>query len=144
MTQQLTTRQSNVCTHAAPLLIVALLLPATGTAADAPNLERQLVSDAADGKLDDWSLLEASLIASGCTDKTALAIYQKRFVRTLNRLHSQLPDQPKSSRRVLQQLHTTWLTGRFKNHCNDMRVTLQSGDYNCVTSTTLFLCLVPK
>ena len=41
------------------------------------ELERQLFADAGDGQLDEFSLLDAALIASGEEDSTELGRYEK-------------------------------------------------------------------
>ena len=43
------------------------------------SLERRLFSDAADGRLDEFSLLTASLVASGVESPEVLGQYQKRL-----------------------------------------------------------------
>jgi len=124
------------------IVAISWLTVTAGGASHAANqLESKLVADARDGKLDEFTLLEASLIASGCNDREELKSIRVRFERTLSKLRNRSVPRRLGPTRLLEIMHQTWLTGRFQESCNDLRVTLASGEYNCVTSTALYLCL---
>lgn len=119
----------------APLLLVAL--PAQA----APSDEARMLADAADGCFNEINLLEASVIAGG-GDRDEVALTRRRldalWLEVGEPLIDTLPlaDRPRA---ILSALHRLVLTGEYKAECTEVQQTLQSGDYNCVTATALYL-----
>jgi tetratricopeptide (TPR) repeat protein len=119
----------------APLLLMALATRAAGTD------QLRLLADAADGRLDEISLLDASIIAGGGDSDEILASRRRldaRWLEVGEPLIDTLPmrDRPRA---ILSALHRLILTGKYKAECTEVQQTLVSGDYNCVTATILYL-----
>jgi tetratricopeptide (TPR) repeat protein len=111
----------------------------------ASPLEAQLLEDMADGQLQQFSLLEAALIASGVDSPTVLTSYTERFSVILQRSfevpQDQVPDAGHEARAILDWLHHHVLTGDYQPACTEIDRTLETGNFNCVTSTILYRCL---
>lgn len=121
------------------LWLFAAATPAAG--ADAWG-EAQLLSDAADGRLDRFSLLEAAVIAGGVSDEAELFSARKKlqslWLEVGAPLLEKLPaaDRPRA---IFSALHRLVLTGQYQAECTEVQRTLHGGDYNCVTATVLYL-----
>lgn len=114
---------------------------------DLTSLERRLFSDAADGRLDEFSLLTASLVASGVESPEALAQYQMRLdalAVELERSDLSNGDDRKSVEAVFDFLHRRILHGGYRIDCTDLRVALDEGRFNCVSASVLFQCLAER
>jgi len=103
------------------------------------SLEERMLADAADGRLDVYTPLEAALIAGGVSEESELA----RVVRSLHALADEAPVSPDDSLRSQAQdvhdlLHGAVLTGAYNDDTADVRSTLDGGDYNCLTATILY------
>lgn len=59
--------------------------------------EEHLLDDAADGQLDDHTLLRAALIASGATAPEQIARYERRMERLVEQLRAALAEQPRGA-----------------------------------------------
>jgi hypothetical protein len=108
------------------------------------DLERRLFADAADGQLDDFSLLDAALIGSGEDSEVMLRHYENRLAGLLDELRSsidpkQLPE--KNAERVFEFMHQRVLHGGYRLECTDIRMAFDEGRYNCVSASVLFNCL---
>ena len=107
-------------------------------------LEAALLADAADGRLDDHTLLAAALIASGVNDRATLRRREAAFGSLVQQLHHNLADSPSlrhKAESVFQFMHTKLLFGGYALQSTDLRETLQNGKYNCLTATILYNCL---
>jgi hypothetical protein len=108
----------------------------------ASPLEAQLLEDMVDGQLQQFSLLEAALIASGVDNPTILTSYTERFSAVLQRSFEARQDQAPSAmveaRAILDWLHHHVLTGDYQPACTEIDRTLETGNFNCVTSTILY------
>ena len=132
-----------VWSAATSLLAGAPLRPPVVTGPSAA-LEHRLLDDAADGELHDHSLLSAALIASGVDDRDRLPGYEKKLSALHSELRSQVKHLPSPRDRaatVLTLLHRDVLTGAFDASCSSVAATLDTGRYNCVTTTILFVAL---
>ena len=108
------------------------------------DLEQSLFADAADGRLDDYSLLDAALIASGENDTKELEQYNKRVLAWCEDLRKKgcLSASPrKQVEMIFEYLHGKILFGKYDIECTDLRQALDHGRYNCVSATVLFNCL---
>ena len=107
-------------------------------------LEQHLFADAADGRLDDFPLLDAALIASGVDDTSALRHYRNRVaawaeeLRQNNRMDG---PQRRQVEMIFEFLHRNILYGKYNIECTDLRQALDQGRFNCVSATVLFNCL---
>ncbi len=122
-----------------------------GAAALAENgltsLERRLFSDAADGRLDEFSLLTASLVASGVESPEVLGQYQKRLdalAAELERSDPSTDDGRKNVEAIFGFLHRRILHGGYRIDCTDLRVALDEGGFNCVSASVLFQYLAER
>ena len=116
------------------------------------RLEKRMFADAADGRLDDHSLMESALIACGVRHRKQLQSYLKKFDLLLEQLYCE--DEPKISSSdsppiaraqiVFEFMHRHILTGEYSIDCTDLRNTLDSGRYNCVSASVLFNCLAER
>jgi len=108
------------------------------------QLEESLLADASDGRLDQFELAEASLIASGVTDRAQLEAYGSRL-RELSHSLAETVAVDTSVRsqaaEILHSLHQHVLTGEYQAACTGLHRALESGNYNCVTATILYRCL---
>ncbi len=107
-------------------------------------LEEHLFDDAADGRLDDHSLLEAALVASGVEDADVLTQYQGRIHELAVELwqSGRFNGTPRQRAEVLFEfMHQNVLRGGYDLRCTDLRIALDKGRYNCVSASVLFNCL---
>jgi len=103
-------------------------------------LERRLLDDAGDRRLDQIPLLDAALIASGITEQAELSRWRDRLER---RLAPVLADVDGTSppaargRALLAALHRH-LLARYDTRATTIQALLEHGEYNCVTATVLY------
>ncbi len=110
----------------------------------ASELERQLFADARDGTLDDFSMIDAALIASGLPDGEALALYRKKYRSLLSgarRIANREETDYARARSVFVYLHKKILQ-TYGLHSVDMVGVFSRGDYNCVSATVLYNALL--
>lgn len=107
----------------------------------------QLASDCRDGRLDQFSFLEAGWIASGVTERAAKRRYQRRVDTIVSDLTSdlaQFDDTPQfdsdlaKAQQVHEYLHERLLTGRYQVTASELQGVFESGDFNCVSATLLY------
>ena len=106
--------------------------------------EQSLLVDAADGSLNDFSLLEGALIASGVTDLEKVEHYCSEFANRIEAMATATSDGSNvitDSERIYRFLHSEFLTGKYHSTCTEIDRTLDDGDYNCVTATILYHCI---
>ena len=106
------------------------------------SAESRLLADAADGTLDHQSLLRAALIAGGEEDHGKLNLWQDRFealCAPLEQRHAQ--GETLQAETLFGFLHSQILTGDYVAAVTTVPTTLQTGDYNCLTATTLLIAL---
>jgi tetratricopeptide (TPR) repeat protein len=123
------------------ILSLALAAGARGQEAPLPSLETQLLADAADGELDRFDLPSACLIAAGVGDQRELGELQSRLALALGSVEVAAADAPadEQARAILRQLHERVLTGKYDEQATDLRRTLASGDYNCLSALVLYV-----
>jgi len=107
-------------------------------------LEESLLEDASDGRLDQFALAKASLIAGGVTDQTELSAFGSRL-RELRHSLAETVTIDTSVRSqaagIFRAMHQHILTGEYQAACTGLDRALESGNYNCVTATILYRCL---
>ena len=121
--------------------------PAALTESNLTSLERRLFADAADSRLDEFSLLTASLVASGIDSPEVLVRYQKQLdalVAELSQTHPEMRHNPDGVKRLFDFLHRRVLSGGYRIECTDLRTTLEQGQFNCVSASVLFQCLAER
>lgn len=105
-------------------------------------VEQQLLADATDGNFDNGSLLETALMASGRspTDRQRLLKRYDAWVENLASQHSPLPrNTDEKLAAIFARSHRDILTGDYCATCSDVGITLETGDFNCLTATILFI-----
>ena len=110
---------------------------------DPSEQEANLLTDLADGQLDDWTLWEASLIVGGAS-RSQVQQCSSRWNGIQDELRQRVVNEESDVTKAMQVfrlMHQMILTGDYHEHCNAFDRALLSGDYNCVTATVLFCCL---
>ena len=110
-------------------------------------LEVGLFADAADGSLDNHSLLAAALVASGVDDAKAVADYENQVAVLIERLRrsGKVSGSPREQvRAVFEFMHRELLYGGYRLDATDMTTVLREGRFNCVSSSVLFCCLCSR
>jgi tetratricopeptide (TPR) repeat protein len=110
-------------------------------------LESRLLADAADGRLDEHSLLRAALIASGLQDPAALLAYEERVARwdrPLRVAGAQAGKIDPTARVIFEFMHRQILVGGYHQDSTDLLQTIDSGRFNCVSATLLYSCLAER
>ncbi len=111
------------------------------------DLEAELFADAADGRLDAFSPLEAALVASGVTDRGQLQEYVNRALHLARQLQATGIDRLSPQEQVetvFNFLHRHVLYGGYDLAATDLRQVFDSGRFNCVSATVLFNDLALK
>jgi tetratricopeptide (TPR) repeat protein len=117
--------------------------PGETRASDAGSLEARLWSDVADQRLDEFSLVEAVLIAGGVSDRQALRHHNRQLAAWLEELETCSAGRSREDRAqaVLEFMHRRILAAGFQQDGTDLSAALDNGRFNCVSSTVLFLAL---
>jgi hypothetical protein len=122
---------------AAALLLLATLWP---SGLMSRSLEERLRLDIGDGRLDDFSKIEAAFILSGVEDPDSLDAcvdWHRSLVGTIENFRFQMTDRPGSARRVFAWLHGAWLV-RYDAAATTLTDVRDRKTYNCVSGTILF------
>ena len=104
-------------------------------------LEERLFADAADGRLDEFSPLDAALVVSGIEDVDSLRRYGQKAAALVEQLRNsdKLADAPRERvEAIFDFMHSRVLRGGYDLKNTDLRRVLDEGHYNCVTATVLF------
>jgi tetratricopeptide (TPR) repeat protein len=119
-------------------------------------LEKRLFADAADGRLDKFSLLAAALVASGVDNLDVLRRYEQKAESLVDQLRrsskGDCPDLRASNDEtvsvdaairqraelIFNFLHGRVLYGGYDLAATDLRRTLDEGRFNCISATVLF------
>ncbi len=131
-----------------PCTLLAILM-ASDTVAQHPwygetasTLECRLLAEMADGRLQQFSLLEAGLIASGVDCPEQLRRHVDHFTTITYQAFlssdSVASDAAILANELLQRLHRLVLIGDYDPLCTEIDRTLETGSFNCVTATVLF------
>ena len=110
-------------------------------AAPSSDLEWRLFADAADGRLDEFSPLDAALVASGVGDVESLERYRRKaagLVDELQRSGACAGPPTAVAEAVFEFMHRRVLRGRYRIDGTDLRATLDEGRFNCLTAYILF------
>ena len=121
----------------------SLRLPSS-VAVDLSELETRLFADASDGRLDQHTLMEAALVASGVATRAELDALVRRFDERLADWRRGGLDSLPTTRRVamlFELMHADLLGGGYRSDCSDLAELLQAGRFNCVSATVIWQCL---
>jgi tetratricopeptide (TPR) repeat protein len=107
------------------------------------SLEDRLWADAADRRLDEFTLVEAVLIAGGVSDRQALRHHNRQLADWLEELRTAGAGQDRQARArtILEFMHRRILAAGFEPDGTSLATALDNGRFNCVSSTVLFLSL---
>lgn len=110
---------------------------------DANALQSRLWADLADERLDDFTLVEAALIAGGIADRDILAHHNRQLSAWLAELREakEAASPKERARAVLEFMHRRVLSAGFHQDGTNLAGALDEGRFNCVSSTILFLTL---
>lgn len=111
------------------------------------KLEAALFADAADGRLDDHSLLAAALIAGGVDDAQTIAAREEQMAVWTSRLRSSGTASGRPRERlkaIFEFMHREMLYGGYRLDASDLSVTFDEGRFNCVSASVLFCCLCER
>jgi tetratricopeptide (TPR) repeat protein len=114
---------------------------------DLNPLEIRLFEDAADGRLDQHSLLAATLIASGVEQPQTLRKLEARldgWVAALSAEGRVTGTPQEQAQAIFEFMHRQILTAGYSRDCTDLRTALEQGRFNCVSATVLFNCLAER
>ncbi len=107
----------------------------------ATELERALFDDLADGRLDAFDLLEASLVVSGVPDRAALeALHRKAVAVEADARVAGAKGERARAEALFVAMHER-LLGRYDRAQSSVAVTVRDGVYNCVAATLLYNAL---
>jgi hypothetical protein len=105
--------------------------------------EQRLFDDVEDGRLDEHSLVEAALVASGAENTDEIKFYADQFAALQaesRRLCETLPDAITKAEAIHRLLHAQLLR-RYDADTTNIAATFNSGVYNCASATLLFVSL---
>jgi tetratricopeptide (TPR) repeat protein len=125
------------CAGALILLAIAVG-PALGG-----DLTGRLRDDARDGQLNEFDFVSAALIAGGIDDECELQGWLDRYLDRREGLLSSLPtSEPWNQLEAIHEaLHEQLLIGKYDAAASDLRLTLDHGDFNCLSSLAVYLDL---
>jgi tetratricopeptide (TPR) repeat protein len=111
------------------------------------DAEKQLFDDAADGRLDTWSLAEAALLASDVTDDAQRAA----LVRQIDTLEQSFREQLRpgltpldTGHDLLNWLHLNAFQAGYVSQQTDVSTVLSDRTFNCVSSAVLYSILATR
>ena len=114
---------------------------------DLCELEQRLFADAADGRLDEFSLFEAALVASGVDGVEALQSYERQLDGLVRRLRASgtVKGPPRQqAQAVFEFMHRRILRSGYRLNCTDLRAVVDEGRFNCVSASVLFNVLAGR
>ena len=109
--------------------------------------EHALLADAADGRLENWSLADAALLASGVVDENERQLFRKRIddlEQAARRATEKATDPMARSQALLDWLHREVLIGGYSEQQTDLSVLITQGTFNCVSSAVMFGLLAKR
>jgi tetratricopeptide (TPR) repeat protein len=111
------------------------------------DVELELLADAADGQLDEFSFDEALLVASGVVDPAD----RRRYVARLDQLAAEAEKtvdgaatKLEQGDRLLKFLHAQPMAAGYECNQTDLQMVLDTGRFNCVSSAALFNVLAER
>lgn len=111
------------------------------------DVEHSLFADAADGQLEQHSLLIATLVASGVELPDVLDHYQRQldgYAAELKKAGTLNGSGRENVEAIFSFLHRRILHRGYRIECTDLRMALDDGRYNCVSASVLFQCLAER
>ena len=108
------------------------------------SLESRLLDDATEGRLDQWALVEAALVAGGVKDVVDLNRYSAQMKQWS--VAALAADRPREATRkraanVLELMHARIMPRGYQIDATDLTAVLDHGQFNCVSATVLFMAI---
>jgi tetratricopeptide (TPR) repeat protein len=103
-----------------------------------------MLADGADGRFEQFSLMEAALMAEGVACQKQARQLASQFAQWETELKirtARITDTRRRAAVVHDFVHRRILTGKYEIGCNQLSRTIQHGDFNCVTATLVSLAL---
>jgi len=107
-------------------------------------LEARLLADAADGRLDQWTLIPAALVAGGVDDEAALARYTQRCQTWSATVRAAVGTRDAARQRaaaLLDWMHGQAMPQGYQIDATELTTVVDRGEFNCVSATVLFISL---
>lgn len=134
------------------LAIASLVLtpPASRAALSFPEplplapLEARMLVDPADGKFQQFSLIEAALIAGGVERASKLEFYERKYASWVVAVRRLAQSEESSLRRVevlFEFMHREVLDGGYDAQATELTHPFDDGRFNCASATVLFTAL---
>jgi tetratricopeptide (TPR) repeat protein len=107
------------------------------------DLTERLLDDARDGQLNEFDFVTAALVAGGIDDECELQGWLDRYLDCRESLLGSLPtSEPWQQLEAIHEaLHEQLLSGKYDATASDLRLTLDHGDFNCLSSLAVYLDL---
>ncbi len=105
------------------------------------GLERRMLRDGLDGRWDEFSYLEAALIAGGITDRKQLDAYRARFethAQTLRETGVERLPVRERAQAVFEYMYAHITTSGYRLQASSPSRVLDDGRFNCVTGSLIF------
>lgn len=105
------------------------------------NVRDQVLLDASDGELQDFSLFQAALIAGGVSSHDEVQELTGQFHRISDEIAFEVKEVTDIAAKLdllLLRLHERVLTGHYESACSSLHRVLREGNYNCVSATLLY------
>ncbi|GAB6167063.1 hypothetical protein JCM19992_30630 [Thermostilla marina] len=105
------------------------------------GLERRMLRDGLDGRWDDFSYLEAALIAGGVADREQLDAYRVRFESHAQALRDAGVERLSVRQRakaVFEYMYAHITTSGYRLQASSPAQVLDDGQFNCVTGSLIF------
>ena len=101
--------------------------------------EQELLNDAADGSLDDCSLLRASLICAGHSEDNASRL-ENEFRASVTRCQRvvEAAAEGRAKEAIFGHLKDDFLYGAYRSELCDAGRAIAQGEFNCLTATILY------
>ena len=102
--------------------------------------QRPLLDDLQDGRLDDFSEVDAALVIAGHSEDEIASFRQtlNASIRRLRAGYDRRASQQSRLRNIFSHLSREFLHGNYEPELFDIGRTLSTGDFNCLTATLLY------
>lgn len=107
----------------------------------ADGLSRRLMEDAEDGRLDQFELISAALVAGGVEGERELAAWSALYRLQRNDALKTVRGEQGGALAIHRALHERLLAGGYRAEASDLRHALAEGDYNCLSALAIYVDL---
>ncbi|MBN1154898.1 hypothetical protein JXB12_08295 [candidate division KSB1 bacterium] len=123
------------------LICLCIIAVAATDCRSVSNLSDSLLSDIEDGRLDDFTNIEAAFIISGTEDETSLKQAIDWHQSILQKIHElnifDVFAKEESAEKIFHFLHATWLR-KYVRTATTLIDIKQNQEFNCVSATILY------